>query len=776
MRKQKYCLLGYRMAEEQFPNVKDDVATLSGLWLWAKVFGKFGKRGDAKVIKMKGEIEEYDVVHLNLTPGNLALPQVVREQLGHSSDTKLIVNIDFEVDNWAKIWQHPILLKNAMDCADLVFHVEPVGVSMLEHIFGKSRKIYCIPHPVDVEGLDKLKREERDASLVTVYHRHTPDITIPYWAQMGVNLFKILLGCSEEPIPSAPLFDRTTPYMKFLDAMELMSKAKIGYHSHPGYCFGRAVVEFASMAVPCVCSNTIESCRRIYPELACNHFDIKRQNELLKALNKNDEKYVEIFTKGYERAGYYSMKNSYKRLLEALEDIEKGAGHYNGIYATSKRYAGNYHHAGYESLWNQFVDEIIGYNIIDLGCGTGQFAEFLRDKKYSMNYIGVDFSEEAIKKANERQLPRNFSFNKRRITPSFVKKLSGRNTIIIALEFLEHVKQDKEILSASSLPMVATVPTFNDVAHVRYFPSYDDVANRYKEETGKLGIAQYGNYHILKKELSHTWCSVIKKDDIFEMFYSLGYWVINKREYIGYKTSKNGIIWEDHGPILRGGDWDEAIWCPMVWDEEGTRHMVYSGSDKSYKNVQVGHATFVDGEWIKDDNPIFNCPDEWAHNNTESWGVMKHKNKYYLMFNTLYQRGNVRECSIASGTDLNNLKPVKKTPIWTKGRFCGFEFKKDDSFFALMPHYVGAKFEIELWKATTPEMIDTKKIGIYLPAWERGHDTPYILSNIDRDITDEKELAIYYAHHRDNTDNWITNVQIERDIEGMLREKDAKGK
>lgn len=323
-KKISYLLTADKLAERNWPKVKSEDLSLTGLWLWAKSVHKHGKKADIKVVIDKDELEQWDVIGLNLTPGNLEFPQVLREALGENSSTKLVINCDFEIDNWDRIWMFPNIFAQAMNYADIVFHVEPVGSAALEHIL--KRKVFWIPHPCDLEGLDKLKKKEREPTVVTVYHRHTGEISFPYWAQKDLPLYRIQLGYAKGKVPASSMYHMVTPYIKFRDAMEIMSKAKFGFYCHQGYTVGRPLMEFAAMAIPCVCSKTMEACRRCFPSLATEVFDIKAQHDILEDLIDHDEKYNEAYKYAYEAVSYYSLENSYKRLCKAVEECEDEEG------------------------------------------------------------------------------------------------------------------------------------------------------------------------------------------------------------------------------------------------------------------------------------------------------------------------------------------------------------------------------------------------------------------------------------------------------------------
>ena len=317
MHELSYCLIGDPVAAESIR--KTDGVVLSGLWQWSLAFEKYGAGGDVELIRRKDELEDYDIIHVNMTSGNFGLNHMIRDQLGDSSSTKLVSNIDFDVGTWGQL-THPTMLEKVMDCADLVFHVESRGADVLADVL--ERTVPTLPHPVDVHGLDKYKKVERDPYVANIYHRYYPDITVPYWVIRDLPLYSVLLGYEGGKIPSLPMYDQVFSHIPFVNMIENMSKAKFGLDMFHGYNYGRTVVEFAALGVPCVCSETIDASSRCFPDLTVNPFDTKTARKLFTQLIDDDEKYVDVFTQGYHAASFYSQENCYNRFVEALEESQ----------------------------------------------------------------------------------------------------------------------------------------------------------------------------------------------------------------------------------------------------------------------------------------------------------------------------------------------------------------------------------------------------------------------------------------------------------------------
>jgi 2-polyprenyl-3-methyl-5-hydroxy-6-metoxy-1,4-benzoquinol methylase len=134
--------------------------------------------------------------------------------------------------------------------------------------------------------------------------------------------------------------------------------------------------------------------------------------------------------------------------------------------------------------------------IIELGCGTGQFAQRLLKEKY--NYVmGLDFSEVGIVMSSKRcKADRFHQINLYNLVPEVYAYI---DTILI-LEVLEHLERDIEVISVipSGKRFVGSIPKFDDTAHVRYFTSLQQVEERYSELFSTFNVIELERYFIIE--------------------------------------------------------------------------------------------------------------------------------------------------------------------------------------------------------------------------------------------------------------------------------------
>lgn len=200
--------------------------------------------------------------------------------------------------------------------------------------------------------------------------------------------------------------------------------------------------------------------------------EFERKN-LTKSLS---EIFTDLFQKDKEQEmGKYNYDLSIKD--ESFYDNVYENGGWNDTYFK------HYSETHYFPMWKKAL-ELIKENkepsVIDIGCGPGQFSNLLLDNGVS-NYMGLDFSSEAIKVAKIRNDKyRNlFIVGDAYISDIFEKPY---NTIIL-FEVLEHLEKDIDILRRikPGTNVLFSVPNFYSAGHVRWFNSQFEVLERYKD-------------------------------------------------------------------------------------------------------------------------------------------------------------------------------------------------------------------------------------------------------------------------------------------------------
>lgn len=175
--------------------------------------------------------------------------------------------------------------------------------------------------------------------------------------------------------------------------------------------------------------------------------------------------------------------------------IERGKEYYDDIYTRydyQEKYLCHYSESSYYALWNKVMQKIPhGIPIVELGCGTGQFAKMLSDEGHTYT-LGIDFSPIAVRIANEICPECSFIYGD-------ITKAELAGGFFIATEVFEHTKDLKVIENIGlGKEIIFTVPDFNDASHVRYFKSIAEIVDRYKNVINFEYIEKFQHWFICK--------------------------------------------------------------------------------------------------------------------------------------------------------------------------------------------------------------------------------------------------------------------------------------
>jgi len=153
-----------------------------------------------------------------------------------------------------------------------------------------------------------------------------------------------------------------------------------------------------------------------------------------------------------------------------------------------KAYSGEYKYWNWDPIhWMEisFIENYCDFpsypQILDVGCGVGRFAELLGRMPWKeLDYSGFDFSPEAIKQTKER-VPgiADYVWVGDAYDRKNYKKF--KYNMIVCSEVLEHL-DDLRLLEniPKGCPIIGSVPTFGDRAHVRTY-DFPDFIDRFSD-------------------------------------------------------------------------------------------------------------------------------------------------------------------------------------------------------------------------------------------------------------------------------------------------------
>jgi 2-polyprenyl-3-methyl-5-hydroxy-6-metoxy-1,4-benzoquinol methylase len=173
------------------------------------------------------------------------------------------------------------------------------------------------------------------------------------------------------------------------------------------------------------------------------------------------------------------------------------ASYYDSHFLENRHFQVHYKDSPYYVAWTQvirFLKRIKPDSILEIGCGTGQLAEYLRDEGFT-NYEGFDFAHEAINMARKR-VNMNFYWGNA-LDKGLYRKYFA---VVICLEVLEHIEQDLQVLEniPPGTEIIFSVPNFDAPSHVRWFTSPRQLKKRYFRNIDIRDIVPIGNLFICR--------------------------------------------------------------------------------------------------------------------------------------------------------------------------------------------------------------------------------------------------------------------------------------
>ncbi|MAD52456.1 class I SAM-dependent methyltransferase [Idiomarina sp. UBA3162] len=165
---------------------------------------------------------------------------------------------------------------------------------------------------------------------------------------------------------------------------------------------------------------------------------------------------------------------------------------YDRIYMESDNYALEASESIYQPIWDEvcnLIEREKVERVIDIGCGPGQFSEYLTDRLPTADYLGLDFSETAINLARKRCPMLSFACEDVR---NYTSDSGDIKTVYIMLEVLEHIDDDINLLKLfpSGANVIFSVPNFDSFGHVRFFKTSNEIKKRYKSVFRNMNVKE----------------------------------------------------------------------------------------------------------------------------------------------------------------------------------------------------------------------------------------------------------------------------------------------
>jgi len=186
--------------------------------------------------------------------------------------------------------------------------------------------------------------------------------------------------------------------------------------------------------------------------------------------------------------------------------MERPASYYDETYESSSVHSWRDYRSVRQRLYKAATGMIESGTplVIDLGCGPGHFAEYLHEFLPGrgielLSYWGFDFSPVAIRKAQNIGLPGHFKFEAQDLLQMEFPLISP-DAAFVLMEVLEHIEYDMDVLDLipAGCTCIVSVPEFDDPAHVRTFPHWGAVADRYGDRIDIKEMRRIWKWHLFK--------------------------------------------------------------------------------------------------------------------------------------------------------------------------------------------------------------------------------------------------------------------------------------
>lgn len=227
--------------------------------------------------------------------------------------------------------------------------------------------------------------------------------------------------------------------------------------------------------------------------LACRHPDlfylcsIHSTNDIAKACQKLvSDLETQPVDRGQDTPSLYFRTSQMSNLLSAIlnQDKDITSKTYDSVYLNSAEYQKPWKGSIYAKSWEAVATKLNqlmvteGPQIIDIGCGPGQFAECLYELSPTLSsYRGFDFSIQAIESAKGKLLDSRFSFHN-----EDALSVDLTDGLVVCLEAMEHMRDDISFLQRIPIgtTLVLSVPNFPSKTHYRFFRDMESVITRYR--------------------------------------------------------------------------------------------------------------------------------------------------------------------------------------------------------------------------------------------------------------------------------------------------------
>lgn len=322
-----------------FPELLDPEVLKPGSGNWYRAFnaysnwtGELRERGSL----CKDDFENFDIIHLTLAGVNVQLIKDIRQVLGDSSSTLLILSTDYTIENFENGFIHPLDMHEGAKCADFIFAQEPKQQVLWNYIvqeyMKKSWRVPLITHPVNTEELKRMyvTPEQRLDLCAYLYHKYDRQTVIPSMLLDGLGIPSLMLGYLDtqalqagrglgKAIPAGH-FHFNAGWLDWKTYIYVLRHCTLALDYYMFSSYSRFPQETACLGIPMVCSTHSYTGTLLYPETAHSPYDLPSLRKSLEKLVKDQELWKKTADYAFEKVETMNWHNSVENLLKAMEE------------------------------------------------------------------------------------------------------------------------------------------------------------------------------------------------------------------------------------------------------------------------------------------------------------------------------------------------------------------------------------------------------------------------------------------------------------------------
>jgi len=262
---------------------------------------------------------------LNADPIDVRLAYEMRDALGNSSSTQLVLNQDHAPELWDNSFDHPQDLFQAMKVSDKIFATSPTARNLMQHVIGDKKKVWLNPHPCETHVLKKVRAAFKSDHLLVFWHRYMGGQSMIPWIVAKdlypeVSLTSYMQSADRNQRKTSCMFKRIINSTEFISFIKMLKEATFAFEPFDSYSYGRNTCDTACVGLPTVGNRSLYSMRVNYPMTNCDPYDINTVHKMFNDLKTSPGFADEVRDIASYNVEHFGHEESRKRFMQMLEE------------------------------------------------------------------------------------------------------------------------------------------------------------------------------------------------------------------------------------------------------------------------------------------------------------------------------------------------------------------------------------------------------------------------------------------------------------------------